>query len=247
MNKWKKYLSVLLAMLFIVAGTIMVAYADETPDEPTTSPTDEPISGEEPTYVEDPNNIEDNTEVDSGYDGGWDTTEFSDWSDYSGDGSRVVGSVDVDPLANTKELSENDVKPETWSNISISQKELKEIQEVGAAGSFKELQKTPEDDGSDEKDDGGWILWLGYGLIVLAVLCIIYFIVSTVNAKKQAERERRHNSGSGGSGSAGGSRSAERRSGEQHGGHYADGYDANSRRGSKANTGEVYIPRRAVK
>ena len=173
---------------------------------------------------------------------------YGDASDYdynTGDNDRAAGSVsDTTQLFDTKVTNEADVAPNAWTNIALDEKSVSK-----GAGSFSSIKAD-----SSGGDNGYWILIVGYILIGLAVLGILYFIVATVSARKANQRERRHNAGSHASDSytsvdalseldesASGKTTSRRTTG-----HYADGYDSySSRRASRADTGEIYIPRRA--
>lgn len=167
---------------------------------------------------------------------------FGDPADYSynynsGDNNVSAGSVsDSTKLFDTSGMDRADVTPNKWTDITLDEKTTK------AGGSFSAIKSNTAKD-----DNGQWILYLGYALVILAVLGILYFITATVSARKQNARELRHNAGAGSSSAytklektESGSKS------KSSSGHYADGYDNySSRKDSKADTGEVYVPRRA--
>ena len=234
MKKHFKYICLLLAMLFIISGTVMAAsaapdggddpeYVDpNTGEDPNTG--DDPGSGEDPGYVDpgsgedpgyvDPGSGEDpNTGDDpgSGEDPGYvdpgtgdnnnyvddDPLWYGDASDYdynSGDTSGNAGSVaDSTKLYDTSDSNSLDVSPNQWSNISLDTKEAADSTKSG--GSFSSI-KTSGVSATDES--GKWLVWLGIALIVLSVLGILYFIVATMNASKQKQRENAHSTAGGG-------------------------------------------------
>ena len=237
MNRFTKYLSLLLAILLVAAGTCLVVSAAYEP-----ASYDEPDPGYDPDYT-DPVTTEDPVYDPAPYQERWDDPDYV----YDGgDGSSSAGSVkDANTLIDIKEIDKNDIKASQWSKITLSEESAK-ASSSSDNDNFRKSGLKTDDSSEATQDDRGWILWVGIGLIALALLCILYFVIATVKSKKQTERDIRHNSGShgsGGSGGAGGSRATDRRSS----GHYADGYEASTRRGSKADTGEVYVPRRATK
>ena len=263
-----KYLSLLLAILFVIAGTVMVAHAtgdggddsgeiyepvdpdpidsgdpvdpdpidsgDPVDPDPIDSgdPVDpDPIdsgSGDDPVYVDPGPAVVDDDPI-------W----YGDASNYdynsTGNNEQSAGSVsDSTSLFNSSRTSSEDVKPNAWTNITLDEKTVTKT----STGSFSAIK-----DNTSKNDNGQWIKYLGYLLIALSVLGILYFIVATVSARKQNRREIRHNADT---------RSETHRFTEpEHParrttGHYADGYEGKtSRRSSKSDTGEVYVPRRA--
>ena len=107
---------------------------------------------------------------------------------------------------------------------------------------------------TEVQDNGDWILYLGYALLALAALGILYFIIATIAhrsaAKKEAARmERRRGSSPYRSEAARMEQRERREAGSgQRTSRYADENPGYSRRtSSRADTDEVYIPRRATK
>ena len=214
----------------------------------------------DPGYSEEP---ADPVDPDPGYSdgsGGTDTTGetpqyfnddedplwYGDPADYSynydsNSNNASAGSVsDSTKLFDTSGSSKVDTTPNKWTNITLDEKTAK-----SSAGSFSAIKSN-----TDKNDNGQWILYLGYALVILSLLGILYFIVATISARKQNAREIRHNSGAGSSEAytkldkpePQKSKNDSRRSA----GHYADGYEGySSRKASKADTGEIYVPRRA--
>ena len=241
MKKSMKYLVLLLALLFVVTGSVMVASAapdgGASEDEPVW--TDDPDTDPDPYYEDDPV---------TGYDD--DPLWYGDEPDhaYSSDGSGTAGSVsDANTLTKTSDINAADIAPNEWSAITIDVESTKK--DTTSSKSFASIKT---DDSVDPNDNGQWILWLGCGLIALSVLGILYFIVATLSARKKAERERRHNGANAAPTRAAASRASSEpkkasRSSGSHTGHFADDGKKVSRRSSKADTAEVYIPRRASK
>lgn len=226
MKKTLRYLSLLLAAILVIAVFVTTASAavddgtgEATPDSPY------PADGD---Y--------------DGYDG------YGDWDSSSGSGD--AGSVaDSNTLLDPDLIGDVDTTPNKWTDISIDPNSIKDGSSDLSFASIK------TDDRIDPSDNGQWILWLGWTLIVLSVLGILYFILSTRNARMVAERERRH-SGSNRTETArsasprSSSRTAQRQSASHResraSGHTADTRKA-SRRASKEDTAEIYIPRRMSK
>ena len=289
MKKSLKYFALLLALVFVITGTAMVAYAtgddgsgsdavdtgageDPVYTDPGVggdggsdsgdAPAVDPGAGEDPAYT-DPGSGDDSAYVDPGSgddsyvepDPGYDTPIYYEeeeplWygeSDYSvSDNDGAAGSVsDTTKLYESKGTSDADVAPNQWTNIALDEKSVKN----SGAQSFSGIQ-----DDTAAADNGEWMLYLGYILIALAVLGILYFIVATISARKENQRERRHSAGFHASAaytsidalsslddSAAG-RTTSRHAADR----YGDGYTGSPRRvSSRADTGEIYVPRRA--
>ena len=224
----------------------------------------DPGTGEDPGYVdpgsgEDPGYVDPGSGEDPGYvepDPGYqepvyyeeeDPLWYGNDDDYStGDNDGAAGSVsDSTKLYEAKGTSDADVAPNKWTNIALDEKTVKNSN----SGSFSAIQ-------SDQStgDNGEWMLYLGYILIALAVLGILYFIVATISARKENQRERRHNAGSNASAaytsidalSSLDDNSTGRTTSRHAAGRYGDGYEGSSRHvSSRADTGEIYVPRRA--
>lgn len=160
---------------------------------------------------------------------------------------ETAGSVSKNnTLYSSSGISAADAAPNAWSDIKLDEKTVK----TGVAD-FSSIKTNTE-----TADNGQWILYLGYLLLGLSVLGILYFIIASIaqrNAYKNAavresraaysaaprsqaarmnERDRRESA----------SRAASQRSINR----YNDEIKAYNRRvSSKADTGEVYVPRRA--
>ena len=280
MKKSIKAIALLLAMLFLIAGSVMVAsatgdgegsggesgeYVDpgagedpgtgEDPVDPGTGedPAD-PGTGEDPV---DPGTGDDSgsADPDPGYsdpvdtdpDPGYDEPVYQDdplWygdnsdRDYNtGDNDRAAGAVsDITTLYNTSGISSEEVAPNKWTNIALDEKTVST-----GSGSFSAIKTN-----TAKNDNGQWILYVGYLLIALSVLGILYFIIATISARRMNERERRHNGHNDDTAVSAAETKDEAKTSRRTTGHYADGYESySSRRASKADTGEIYVPRRA--
>lgn len=243
MKKTLRYLALLLAILCVIMGTVAVAAAtaddlgEATPDSP-----DIPDNGD----YGDSGDYGDNGDY-------GDHGNYGDYGNYGDNGSSSgdAGSVaDANALVDTSLIHDVDTTPSKWSDISIDPDSVK------GGDSNLSFASIKTDDRLDPNDNGQWILWLGYALITLSVLGVLYFIVSTLNARKIAERERRHNGTNRTEATPAASASSASRTADEQpvsrsapsraGGHHADGRKS-SRRASKEDTAEVYIPRRVSK
>ena len=151
-----------------------------------------------------------------------------------------AGSVsDKTTLYDTSDIDNKDLEENQWSDIELNESK------TTAAGTTDFTQMQTD---TATEDNGDWMLYVGLGLIGLAFLGIVYFIVATVQAKKRndrrsaAERQRRENPSRD---PRQPSRSSERPAPRQERGHYSDGYTAARRKtSSRSDTDEVYLPRR---
>ena len=147
-------------------------------------------------------------------------------------------------LYNTSGMSAADAAPNEWSDIVLDEKTVK----TGVAD-FSAIKSNTE-----TQDNGDWILYLGYVLIGLSALGIIYFIIATVTHRKamqKAERLERRRASSPARSEAARMEARERRASgapSRRTSRFADEAPNYSRRASsKADTGEVYVPRRVAK
>ena len=229
MKKSMKFISLLLAVVFLIAGTVMIASADEetggdtpidTPVDPNPTPDPDPTPVDpdptpvdpdptpvdpDPTPDPDPNPTPDpdpNPDYTGGgtVDGGStytpsytdDPVFFGDASQYdynTGNSEASAGSVKQQTnLYNTSGLSDSEVAPNKWSEITLDEKTTSV---PNANTSFASIKNN-----TGREDDSQWILFLGYALIALAVLGILYFIIATITARSankkrmQAQAER---------------------------------------------------------
>ena len=290
MRKSLKFISLLLVMMFLIAGTTaLISYADDPVDdpggnngnqqqqqgEPVDNPGNTPVEDPGNTPVEDPGNtpaenpgntpVEDpgtqnengnsgNTGYDSGngyennYSDNANTVQDTDPISYGYDtapSNEVVTSDSVvsnQSLVKTPSKSNADIAPEKWSDVTIDNKTVKNDSGDINFSSIK--------NNTSKGDDSQWMLYLAYVLIGLSVLGIIVFIVDFVvsgNAAKEAARMERRRAAAGrpAYATAGqpqySSPSAQRRTS-----HFSSDDNARPRRASsKADTGEVYVPRHA--
>lgn len=267
MKKSMKFISLLLAVVFLIAGTVMIASADEetggdtpidTPVDPNPTPDPDPTPVDpDPTPVDpDPTPVDpDPTPVDPNptpdpdpnpdYTGGGtvdggstytpsyndDPVFFGDASQYdynTGNSEASAGSVKQQTnLYNTSGLSDSEVAPNKWSEITLDEKTTSV---PNANASFASIKNN-----TGREDDSQWILFLGYALIALAVLGILYFIIATVTARSankkrmQAQAERAY--------APAPEESVKRTSHAQNAPRH--------RASAKADTGEIYVPRRS--
>ena len=282
-----KLISLILAVIMLISGSLLIVSAtadpneaggddpvsDDTPadtdpvDTPAdTDPVDTPADTDPVDTPADTDPVEQPADTDpvetpqiedtpdDGYDGETDYEEpvqyeedpiaYGDNSDYdynSGDNDRDAGSVsDSTSLIATSGTKPEDVAPNKWSKITL------DVNSKDVEGGFGDIKKD-----TSTENNGKWLLLLGYTLIALSVLGIMYFVVATISARKHNRRERRHNTDTSSSTRKYTSIDKEsikptKRTGSS--GHYADGFDssASSRRFSRtADTGEIYVPRRA--
>ena len=261
MKQSLKYISLLLAAIFVIAGTMMIAYAegeeDEDPVDPVYSEPEPVYSEPEPVYSEpepvysepevDPEPVYSEPEVDyvTDPDTTYQTYEedpiwYGDASSYEynaySDNSSVGSVSSQTNLYSTSGISAEEAAPNEWSEITLDEKTV-----TTGITDFSSIKANTE-----TEDNGDWILYLGYLLIALAVLGILYFIIATAaqrKANKAAEaRERRRNGSAPTRSTAGRMQAADA---AQRTSRYADEGSYTRRVSSKADTGEVYVPRRA--
>lgn len=276
-----KYISLILAVIFIICGTMLSASADEeiidqtpvdqtpvdqtpvdqtpvdqTPVDQTPvdqTPVDQTPVDQTPVDQQvDPNAGVSN--IDSGEDYGNDYNYYQTYEDdqlWYGDASNydynsisdsTTGSISSQTtLYNTSGISEDDVKPNEWSDITLDEKAV-----TTGVADFSSIKTNTE-----KQDNGDWILYLGYVLLALSVLGILYFVISTLAQRRAdkaaAARERRRSSAPARS-TAARMEERERRASNTSAprtSRYADEYSGRARRvSSKADTGEIYVPRR---
>lgn len=199
-----------------------------------------------------------NSDYNTGYDYGYNsgnsgTVEDNDPIYYGTPSNNYVidstesaaGSVSSS-LYNSSGMSAEDAKPNEWSDIILDEKSVQTG--VTDFSSIKENTKV--------EDNGYWILYVGYALLGLSVLGILYFIIATIahrNAVKKAERLERRRSSSASHSVAARMEQRERydeyeEAPRRRTSRYADDNGGYSRRSSsRSDTGEVYVPRRAAK
>lgn len=293
MKKSIKYLSLVLAIFFLIAGCAAIAYAEgengeqpadpgagaETPadtpaaETPADTPADTPAAEPDPGTGTDTgtgDNSGAGTTTDNSGGTGYDTSGGSDYSydnsnqydnsvDYSGNyanennnyvySDETAGSVSnsTNVLYNSSGISAAEAAPNEWSDIKLNEKTV-----TTGVADFSSIKTN-----TSSEDNGQLILYLGYILIGLSVLGILYFIIATIAHRKAynniAARENARANYYGGAHSQAAKMnerergsSAAQRSSQRSISHYNDEIKAYNRRvSSKANTGEVYVPRRA--
>ena len=261
MKRSLRFIALILSALFLIAGTMtVVCYADEPVDQ---QPVEQPVNSvpaedpapvvdpepvNDPVPAEEPQNVDNNSGVDNGYDNssgsGYINEEpnyYVENSDpmYYGDASNYDYNANVHQdvpagavssqttLYNSSGMSAEDAAPNEWSDIVLDEKTVK----TGVAD------------------------FVGYVLLGLSALGILYFIVATIvhrkKAKKEAARMERRRSSSPARSEAARMEERERResASARRTSRFADenpgGYSR--RASSRADTDEVYIPRRAAK
>ena len=284
MKRSLRFIALILSALFLIAGAMtVVCYADDEPvnqqpvdqqpvdQQPVDpvpavdpAPAADPEPANDPAPVEEPQNV-DNSGSNNGYDnsnGSGYTNEEPNYyvedSDpmYYGDASNYDYNANVHQdvpagavssqttLYNSSGMSAEDAAPNEWSDIVLDEKTVK----TGVAD-FSAIKSNTE-----TKDNGDWILYVGYVLLGLSALGILYFIVATIvhrkKAKKEAARMERRRSASPARSEAARMEERERRESApaRRTSRFADENPGYSRRASsRADTDEVYIPRRAAK
>ncbi|MBK6088187.1 hypothetical protein [Ruminococcus difficilis] len=295
MKKSLRFISLLIAVVFMISGAVMVvchaepdnnaqpAQNDPQPaqNDPQPAQNDpQPAQNDQQTAQNDQssgnnsydtgnNGYDNQNNYNSGYEsdynsnynsGSYDSGNVGTVEDnapvYYGDPSNsnnyVVNSTESaagsvsSSLYNSSGMSAEDAKPNEWSDITLDEKTVQTG--VTDFSAIKENTKV--------EDNGYWILYVGYALLGLSVLGILYFIIATIahrSAVKKAERlERRRSSSPSRSAAA---RMEERERYDEYEeaprrrtSRYADEDEGYSRRSSsRSDTGEVYVPRRAAK
>lgn len=282
MKRSLRFIALILSAFFLIAGAMtVVCYADEPVDQQAVEqPAEQPVNSvpaedpapvvdpepvNDPVPAEEPQNVDNNSGVDNGYDnsnGSGYTNEQPNYyvedSDplYYGDASNYDYNANVQQdvpagavssqttLYNSSGMSAEDAAPNEWSDIVLDEKTVK----TGVAD-FSAIKSNTE-----TKDNGDWILYVGYVLLGLSALGILYFIVATIvhrkKAKKEAARMERRRSASPARSEAARMEERERRESApaRRTSRFADENPGYSRRApSRADTDEVYIPRRAAK
>lgn len=296
MKKSLRFISLLIAVVFMISGAVMVvchaepdnnaqpAQNDQQPaqNDPQPAQNDQQTSQNDQSsgnnsYDTGNNGYDNQNNYNSGYDSGYDSGYNSGYDSNYNSGSYDSGNVGTvednapvyygDPsnsnnyvvnstesaagsvsssLYNSSGMSAEDAKPNEWSDITLDEKTVQTG--VTDFSAIKENTKV--------EDNGYWILYVGYALLGLSVLGILYFIIATIahrSAVKKAERlERRRSSSPSRSAAA---RMEERERYDEYEeaprrrtSRYADEDEGYSRRSSsRSDTGEVYVPRRAAK
>lgn len=299
MKKSIRYISLILAAVFLIAGCATVAFAEEgdvVVAEPDNQNQGNPNQGNQEQPAPDQGNQEPvtpdpgagtGTGTDTGNNGtGTDTntgtgtdsnaggtvdynnnnnSNYSDNSQQTYDNSQnysnyadtsngnnsnnyvysdeTAGSVSKNnTLYSSSGISAADAAPNTWSDIKLDEKTVK----TGVAD-FSSIKTNTE-----TADNGQWILYLGYLLLALSVLGILYFIIASIAQRKayntaSARESRAAYSAAPRSQAARMNERERRESASQRSiNRYNDEIKAYNRRvSSKADTGEVYVPRRA--
>ena len=283
MKKSIRFISLLIAVVFMISGAVMVVCHAEPDNNAQPAQNDpQPAQNDQQTSQNDQQTAQNdqssgNNSYDTGnngydnqnnYDSGNNSNSYNDYSGnnagsvednapvYYGDPSNsnnyVVNSTESaagsvsSSLYNSSGMSAEDAKPNEWSDITLDEKSVQTG--VTDFSSIKENTKV--------EDNGHWILYVGYALLGLSVLGILYFIIATIahrNAVKKAERLERRRSSSASRSAAARMEEDERyddyeEAPRRRTSRYADddeGYY--SRRSSRSDTGEVYVPRRAAK
>lgn len=300
MKKSLRYISLILAAVFLIAGCATVAFAEEgdvvvaEPDNQNQGNANQGNQGNQEQPAPDQGNQEPVTPdpgagagTDTGNNGtGTDTntgtgtdsnaggtvdynnnnnSNYSDNSQQTYDNSQnygnyadtsngnnsnnyvysdeTAGSVSKNnTLYSSSGISAADAAPNTWSDIKLDEKTVK----TGVAD-FSSIKANTE-----TADNGQWILYLGYLLLALSVLGILYFIIASIAQRKAyntaAARESRAAYSAAPRSQAARMNERERResASQRSINRYNDEIKAYNRRvSSKADTGEVYVPRRA--
>lgn len=203
-----------------------------------------------------------NSDYNSGYDNSYNNSNnnyanqvedsdpiyYGDASQYSYNANVESGEVTPNAassnttLYNSSGMSAAEAAPNEWSDIKLDEKTVKT-----GVSDFSAIKENTE-----VVDNGYWILYLGYALLALSGLGILYFIVATIIHRSAVRREERNERKREGYAP---SRSAVRAADDAYRepaparrtSRFADEDTGSYRRRShRSDTGEVYVPRRAA-
>ena len=177
---------------------------------------------------------------------------YGDASNYdyntSVDNDKSAGTIDTE-LYPTKLNTSDSIKAQKWEDLELpTDNNNVKLNSGNAAGdvSFASMQKN-----TAKGDDMGYIPYIGFVCIALSALGILYFIIATVSARKTAKatagapatvKYPENNVASADEFKK--QNTTRSRTGGHYADDYADGYSASTRKGAKATTGEINLPRR---
>lgn len=252
----KKNVFFICMILTLVIGIscVTASIAGATGFEDTSAVTSEVVSEYVPSDVYSEVTSEDYTSSEEGYT----SSEYSDSSSYDGESSyssdvyssttesesydytssytsyyyedvedyyvedtpeNLASEISDDNLYQPNLNDDRDFEEEEWDKIVLNVDSNKN----GGGGSFSKIKNN-----NTKGDNGQWLLYVGFSLIGLSVIGIIYFIAATVSDKKKNDKNNRRGGGSNG-------RSSSKR--------YASEPSRRSSR-AKSDTAEIYLPRK---
>ncbi len=157
----------------------------------------------------------------------------------SSDNDRNAGKIDA-TLYDAK--VDKSIKAQKWENLDVPGSGDVKLNSGSADGdvSFASMKAN-----NKIGDDMGYIPYIGVVLVALAVLGILYFIVATITQRKNKQTAGAYADDQIDAPAKSDKNSKSGKSGRtiRYADDYDDGYSA-TRKGSKADTGEIHLPRR---
>lgn len=201
MNKKIRVISMLLIVMMCMFTFVFTCFAAEDPplDPPPAPPSSETPSSETPSYEEPSSEVpsSDDPSIDPSSEEPTATPsseevstepqytppEFSnaDSDGFENDNQITNEVTDKVEMYETKK-SDAALKESKWSNISL---DTSKAPKKGEIQDFKSIKEN-----NSKEDNGGYILYIGYILIALAVIGIIYYIIATVTYRKKLNKLR---------------------------------------------------------
>lgn len=202
-----RILSVIIALFTLFLACSLTAYATDVVDPPVDTPPvdnppvvepDPPVVNPDPPVVDpdppvvdpDPPVVDPSTSVTPDPDTGNDTPSggyvdngddfyYYDEDEMAASIEQSAGSVsNATKQYDTSGINEAALKETKWDDIALDV----------SKGSSDAMDFSAIKKNTRNNDDGQWILYLGYALIALSVVGIMYFIIATTTYKKKMQK-----------------------------------------------------------
>lgn len=185
MTNIKKTLSIFLVLILAISLFSFTVFASNEVNSPEIDPETPQVEPVDPVQPTDPQPQEYEQEIiDYDYEGNGNdgfVENFVNPDDNAAQSGEVVADNNTEKLYDTSDIDANALKENTWSDISLTTQKV----DNDDAGDFTAITENNE-----KGDNSTWILYTGIVLIAVSLLGILYFVAATVSYRKKLKKLR---------------------------------------------------------